>query len=142
MLKLDEELDEQLSEEEPVLRETVPKGDDNAMVIREFIIHPFFAELNLRRKDSGLFREFLQRPFNYSGFHFYDIVGTREELTLFVKKNLRWAVIRALPALVFRKNRRPDETEENGGENGRVDYRARRQSLSRARSIASGLLLT
>lgn len=84
----------------------MPSNDSNAVFIQEFRIYPFNAELNLRRKDSGAFKEFSKRALNYKGLHLFDIFGSKEQIVLFVKKNVKWAAIKALPSLVFRNNRK------------------------------------
>ncbi|OHS99616.1 hypothetical protein TRFO_33877 [Tritrichomonas foetus] len=125
---------EAFSEEEITrnLKETLEIGEndfknrnENSIFIQEFIISPFIAELNIRRKSKGAFREFLERPFNYKGLHFYDVVGTQEKLTFLVKKNLKWTAIKALPSLMFRKRKR----EDNSGHGEIKERKQKKQTL-------------
>ena len=81
-------------------------NQEGAIFCREFILHPFTAQLNFRRKYQGAFREFLGRPFNYPGLHMYDIFGTEDQLISFVKKNVKWTAIKALPNFLLGKGKK------------------------------------
>lgn len=86
-------------------------ASENAIFIREFYFYPFKSSLSLRRKVGGkVFNEFLDRPFDYSGLHMFNVFGTKEQLSAFVKRNLKWAVIKALPSFIFKK--RSNSTKE------------------------------
>ena len=82
-------------------------GDgEGVFFCRELIVHPCAAEFSLRRKDQGAFSEFIDRPFNYPGLHMYDIFGTKNQLISFLKKNLKWTVIKALPNFLLGKGKK------------------------------------
>jgi len=82
-----------------------PTDIDKAVFCQEFIFHPFRSELNFRRKDQGVFSEFIGKPFEYKGLHFYDIYGSRKQITTYMKKNLKWTAIKALPSFLLGKSR-------------------------------------
>ena len=115
----DEEISQNLNETFEINEKNGIQIDDDATVIfiKEFILDPFNAELNIRRKTKGAFKEFLQRPFNYRGLHFFDLFGSHTQITAFVRKNIKWAAIRAIPSLVFKKTKKDrDSLNSEGGQ--------------------------
>lgn len=115
----DEEISQNLNETFEINENNGIQINDDATVIfiKEFILDPFNAELNIRRKTKGAFKEFLQRPFNYRGLHFFDLFGSHTQITAFVRKNIKWAAIRAIPSLVFKKTKKErDSLNSEGGQ--------------------------
>ena len=98
---------------EKLNKDTISKSDENAIFLRELIVSPFNAEINIRWKTKGAFKDFLNRPFYYRGLHFYDVFGNKDKLTMLVKKNIWWSLVKALPGLVFRKKRRETTTTQD-----------------------------
>lgn len=103
----DENNDEEPNLDDTIDDDTIP--DKNPIFFREFIFLPFSAELNFRRKASGVFHEILERPFKYKGLHMYDIFG-KDKLTRYVKRNLKWTAIKSLPSLLLRKAKKEEVT--------------------------------
>lgn len=83
---------------------------EGAFFCREFILHQFSANLNFRRKETGTFKEFLDRSFTYQGLHMYDIFGTKNQLMAYIKKNLKWTLIKALPGFILSKGKKAQNT--------------------------------
>lgn len=85
----------------------------NAMFCQEFIFHQFCSSLSIRRKEQGgAFSDFLDRPFQYQGLHFFDVFGTQDQLLTFVKKNLKWTVLKTFTKLVFSKKTKNNKDDE------------------------------
>ncbi|EAY16573.1 hypothetical protein TVAG_434100 [Trichomonas vaginalis G3] len=93
----------------PAIDDSVTEG---AFFCREFILHPISANLNFRRKETGSFKEFLDRSFTYQGLHMYDIFGTKRQLTGYIKKNLKWTLIKALPGFILSKGKKAQQQNQ------------------------------
>lgn len=100
-----EEEDDLEASEMQLDEEAQAVAEQNTMFIRQFLFQEFNAELSFRRKTSGAFSEFLNRPLNFPKLHRFDIFGTRKQLTSFVRKTLTKAALMALPKMVFTKTR-------------------------------------
>lgn len=101
----EEEDDLDIDHENSTIVENQANNERNTMLIRQFLFHHFDAEISLRRKTSGAFSEFLNRPLNFPKLHRYDIFGTQKQLLTFVRKTLTKAALMALPKMLFQKSR-------------------------------------
>lgn len=114
MLDFDEiengEEEEAIEDFEALQKEIVDQGNENSIFCREIYFHPFNAELNLRFRGEGVFREFLEREIKYSGLHVGDMFGTKEEIISFIKRNLKWTAVKAISKILWRKKRRNTST--------------------------------
>jgi hypothetical protein len=115
-LEVDEGLDEMKLDELAVKADQ--KNPKENFFCEEFVFKPFQAELNLRRKEKGVFSEFCNLPFNYKGIREYDLYGTRDNLKSFLKKHLKRTALKALPSMLFKRKRK---LKTNGAEPGATD---------------------
>lgn len=84
---------------------TMQPDNENLFFCQHFQFLPFRAGICVRRKDQGLLSEFLDRAFTYRGFDYFDLFGTKAHLTKIVKKDLKWAMLRSLSSLLFKKKK-------------------------------------
>jgi len=92
--------------------ETLDAENPRNMFFQEFFFCPFQATLHVRRKDRGFAAEFNALSVQFKGIHIYDLHGTRQQLTKFVKTQFKKALWKSIPAMVLSKLRKQKTKEQ------------------------------
>lgn len=105
VLDFSEEEIDKIQAEELIQTVDTTKEDSNVFFCRMFRFNPIDAGLNIRFPRDGVLSEFLNRPFQFSGLSLEDIFGTKQQVVNLLKKNIKWAAIKALPKFFFKKSK-------------------------------------
>lgn len=97
---------EENMDEEPVEIEDQKDDPETLMFCQEFVFKPFYAELSVKRKSRGVFKEFCGLPFKYKGITFCDLYGSKKRLTRFMKRHIKVTAIKAIPSMIVGSRKR------------------------------------